>query len=189
MTRYFSRLTVCVLVVLLSACGFHLRGLGDPGTARQFPFHSLYIDSSLPVASALAARLRYEPTMRLLPSATNADAVLRILSETRNKDISSIDRNGQTNEYRLTYSMTAQLYMDGSPVGPQIVVRQSRTMTYSSSVVLGKGQEEDLLWNDMVSDAAQLMLYRLSTNQMHKAAAAVAASAALGKAPDAGTRP
>jgi LPS-assembly lipoprotein len=189
MTRHFSWLTACVLAVFLAACGFHLRGLGDAGSSRQYPFRSIYIDSSKPVAAAIAGNLKYDPRVRLLSSATHADAVLRIVAEHKSKDISSINRSGQTSEYRLTYSVTARLYMKGYQIGPDIMLKQFRTMTYSDSTVLGKDQEETLLWDDMMRNSAQLMLYRLSTTQMNRAAADAEASAALGKAPDAGARP
>lgn len=189
MIRHFSWLSVCALALLLTACGFHLRGLGDAASARQYPFRSIYIDSNLPVAVEISTRLKYEPSVQLLASATHADAVLRIVSENKSKDISSIDRSGTANEYRLSYSVTARLFMKGEQVGPDIVLRQARTMTYSDSAVLGKDQEEALIWTDMQRSVSQLILYRLSTTKVREAAAQVEASAALGKVPDAGARP
>lgn len=189
MTRYFSWLTACALAVFLTACGFHLRGLGDTATAQQYPFRSIYIDSSLQIGNEIAARLKADPRVRVLTSAANADAVLRVLSENKSKDISLIGRDGLTKEYRLSYTVRAQLLMKGYQIGPNIVLRQSRTMTYSDSVVLGKDQEEALLWSDMSRQTSQVILYRLSSTQVRKAASEAEASAALGKVPDAVTQP
>jgi LPS-assembly lipoprotein len=176
MSRFLTTLSALLLVTLLGACGFHLRGLGD-STPRAFPFSRLYIDSQLPVAQQLATALKAYPNVSVVDSAKDADAMLRIIDEKRNKDLSAIDRSGDANEYRLTYTVTAQLWINGAQVSRDIVLSQSRTLTYNNSAVLGKDQEETLLWNDMARNVAQLMIFRLSNTQMLREAASAAAGA------------
>ena len=175
MTRSVSWAIVALLALVLGACGFQLRGL-DSGSLRMYPFSSIYIDSSLPVASEVVALLKQDARITLLPSANKAEAVLKILSENKVKEIETINRSGSANEYRLNYTLTARLLINGEQIGKDIVLRQFRSMTYSDNVILGKGQEEDLLWADMSRNAAQTLLYRLSSNQMVKEAASTAAS-------------
>ena len=178
-----------LLALMLTACGFQLRGLGD--TARPYPFTSLYIDSSLPVAAQVAAIVRLDPRVKLLTSAQHADAVLRIVSENKDKVILTIDRSGTADEYRLNYKVAAQLFMRGEQVGDVMVVKQFRDMTYSENQVLGKGQEENLLWADMLQGTAQQLLYRMSSDRMNHAVAAAngSASAPATKAPNAVGQP
>lgn len=178
MTRSLSWLLSLALASLLAACGFHLRGLDNSG-AREFPFKTLYIDSSAGVGSILADRLKFEPGVKLVTTARDAEAILKIPGEQRNRDISTIDRAGQASEYRLMYRVTAQLFIHGEQIGKDIVLTQTRTMTYSDNEVLGKSQEEDLLWSDMQRNAAQLLMYRLSTGQIRKEAASAAAASAM----------
>ncbi|MBV8647600.1 LPS assembly lipoprotein LptE [Paludibacterium sp.] len=188
MTRLLTTLSALLLAMTLAACGFHLRGLDS--TPRAFPFSRLYIDSTQPAAQQVAAALKAYPQLTILDSANGADAVLRITGEGRNKEVSDIDRSGQANEYRLNYSLTAQLWVNGAQAGRDIVLRQSRTMTYSDSVVLGKDQEETLLWNDMTRTAAQLLVFRLSSQRMIQDAASAAAGVVPdSKANDAGHQP
>jgi LPS-assembly lipoprotein len=178
-----------LLALLLAACGFQLRGL-EPSSAHPLPFTSIYIDSSSPIASEVKSRLALDSRIHLKTSAKDADAVLRIIGEEKLRDILTIDRSGQTNEYRFTYIVTAQLYLHGEPIGEPIVLRQFRTMTYNDNSILGKGQEEDLLWTDMRKDVAQLLLYRLSSDRMVQAAASAAAGVtAPVRGPDAGSQP
>ncbi|TDR80521.1 LPS assembly lipoprotein LptE [Paludibacterium purpuratum] len=177
MTRLFTLLSALAFAVVLAACGFHLRGLGD-STQRTFPFTRLYIDSTLPVAQQVTTALKSYPNVTVVDSVKGADGVLRIIDEKRDKDLSAIDRSGKANEYRLNYRVTAQLWINGMQAGRDIVLNQSRTMTYNDAAVLGKDQEEALLWSDMARNVAQLMIYRLSNNQMLRDAASAAAGVA-----------
>ncbi|WP_215779320.1 LPS assembly lipoprotein LptE [Paludibacterium sp. B53371] len=190
MTRLFSTLSMLFLLGLLAACGFHLRGLAD-GTQRQFPFSRLYIDvgAGSRLAAPLLLAMKSYPNIQVMDQAATADGVLRILSEKTNKDLSSIDRSGQASEYRLSYVVTAQVWINGRQIGPDIVLNQSRTMTYTDSAVLGKDQEETLLWGDMARNVAQLMVYRLSnTRLLREAASEAAAVAPAARASDAVTQ-
>jgi len=188
MTRSIFWSMTVALSLLLAGCGFELRGF-EPSTAHPMPFTSLYIDSTLPVANELITRLKLDPRIKLASSAKDADAMLRITSETRYKDILTIDRSGQTAEYRLNYAVEAQMFLHGEAIGAPIVLKQFRTMTYNDNSVLGKGQEEDLLWTDMQRDVAQLLLYRMSSGQMINAAASASAGVSPVKATDAGNHP
>ena len=164
MTRFCNRLLLIAMILMLAACGFQLRGMGNQ--PRQFPFTTLYIDSASPFGLQMISVIKTYPQVKLVSSAADADAVLRIISERPSKDISSIDRSGNINEYRLTYTVTAQLWMNGSQIGKDIVISQFRTMSYSTIDLLGKGSEEALIQSNLLSNAAQLMIYRLSSRQM-----------------------
>jgi LPS-assembly lipoprotein len=174
MNRYVSWASSVLLALILAACGFQLSGL-NPDAMRPYPFGSIYVDSTQPVAQQVIARLQLDKRVKLVNSADKADAVLRIVSENKIRDIQTIDRSGKTNEYRLNYVVIAQLRMHGEPVGKDIKLQQLRSMTYSDSAVLGKGMEEDLLWSDMSRTVAQNLLYRLTSDQMVKEAASVSA--------------
>jgi LPS-assembly lipoprotein len=180
MTRFLTWAISALLALLVTACGFHLHGY-DQSQMRPFPFKTLYIEGSGGVAGYTSDWLSRDPRVKLVKSANGADAVLRVTGESQNKEISIIDRSGSTSEYRLNFVFTAQLRMNGEPVGKDIELRQSRTLTYSDSQILGKDQEEALLWADMQRAVVQVLVYRLSSDQMLKDAA----SAAAGMAPPA----
>jgi LPS-assembly lipoprotein len=194
MTRYVTWAITALLALFVSACGFHLHGY-DQSQMRPLPFKTLYIDASSGSATAgyITDWLSRDPRIKLVKSATAADAVLRITGESKTKEISIIDRSGSTSEYRLIYLFTAQLRVHGEQVGKDIELRQYRSLTYSDSAILGKDMEESLLWTDMQRSIVQVLVYRLSSDQVVKDVASAAASmvppAPKPKAQNAGSQP
>lgn len=144
--------------VLATGCGFELRRL------EGIPFASLYIDAS--PGSSVAQRLRgllgLSKTTRLAATAGEAEAVLQLGQETRNKTILSLSGAGRVTEYRLelhlNYSVSSQ---DGRLLGASEKIELTRDMTYDDSQLLAKGAEEQLLYRDMDDTAALRILRRL----------------------------
>ncbi len=146
--------------VLLAGCGFKLRRLED------MPFSSLYLDA--PGNSAVAGRIRStlasNKITRLTGSAAEAEAVLKLSNEERTKIILSLSGAGRVTEYRLglrlTYSLVAK---DGRSLAAAETLELIRDMTYDDTQILAKAAEEDLLYRDMVDNAALRILRRLQS--------------------------
>jgi LPS-assembly lipoprotein len=144
--------------VLVTGCGFRLRRF------EGLPFASLYIDA--PPNSVVAQRIRTllsaDEKTRLVASATEADAVLRITREERIKTILSLSGAGRVTEYRL--GLRLQYRVDGRDervlAAPE-TIELIRDMTYDDSQLLAKGAEEQLLVRDMDESAALRILRRL----------------------------
>lgn len=162
MIRHVSWGILLLLVTgWLAACGFHLRGLSE--SLAPLPFRTLMLDApQATITPYLNTTLAADPRIVLVTSAKAADAVLQVVDEVANKDILSINRTGTINQYQLTYRVTFHLLVKGSVIGPDIVLTTRRELNYSDQAVLGKTQEEELLWNDMRRDTARMLLYRLS---------------------------
>jgi LPS-assembly lipoprotein len=144
--------------VLATGCGFQLRRL------EGIPFASLYIDA--PPGSVVAQRIRsslkaYGDT-RLTDAAADAEAVLKLTREDRQKTILSLSGAGRVTEYRLSlrlsYTITGR---DGHVLAAPEVIELNRDMTYDDSQVLAKGAEEQLLYRDMDDNAALRIVRRL----------------------------
>ncbi|POZ61272.1 LPS-assembly lipoprotein LptE [Chromobacterium alticapitis] len=148
-------------VLLLSACGFHLRGLG--GTIKPLPFASLYLEAGgKAIESDLRTVLARQPKLALLDQPKGAQAVLSVVNESQSKDILTINTGGKINEYQLTYVATVRLVLNGVPMEPDMTATVRRSMNYSDNQVLGKQQEEELLWTDARRDAAEQIVRRLA---------------------------
>ena len=149
-----------ILVSALFACGFQLRG------AIHLPYKSLYV--AVPAASTLGMELRRQiranqPDL-LVKDEKKAEAVLRQISFTREREIATLNADGQVREYqlRLVYSFRLE-NPAGAPLTQASEIVLLREITYDDNQVLSKAQEEDFLWQDMEKDLVQQILRRLAT--------------------------
>jgi LPS-assembly lipoprotein len=150
---------VALAALLLSACGFHLRG------QAQLPYKTLFIETagySL-FANDLARAIGSGSQTRIVDNRDESEAVLRIIGEVQEKHILSLSVAGRVRElqlrYRLAYRLTDRAGAELMPAGE---ISLHRDLTYDDTQVLAKEGEELLLYRDMKADAVQQMLRRLS---------------------------
>ena len=143
--------------LLLSGCGFHLRG------PQALDFATLHLNT--PPESALGAQLRDRPRPGGRRSETDAqaEARLQILSNDRGREILSLTGAGKVREYQLTQTVRFQLLGQGEKLLiPPTSLQTRREYTFDDSQVLGKEQEENLLYRDMQNDLVQQLMRRLA---------------------------
>ena len=157
--------TVMTLVVLtsLSACGFALRG------AVSFPFQSIYV--GLPDSSALGGELkrhlRANGKTEVSNEATQADVVLDVLGETREKAILSLNSQGRVREFNLIYNLKFKVRdKAGREVLAPTTISLKRNLSFKENEVLAKEAEEALLYRDMQSEIVQQIMRRLAVIRM-----------------------
>lgn len=155
--RFFAPLFAALL---LSACGFHLRGL-DQGSA--FAFASLYLKAPVGgMGDVLRRQLALRHELSLQPAANLAEASLAIDKETVEKQILTVNTSGRVVEYQLIYRASFHVDQAGHEwLAPtELVLR--RDYSFDESNVLGKEAEEKALLRDMHIDAAQQIIRRLA---------------------------
>lgn len=150
-----------MLLASLSACGFQLRGSNGQ---FKMPFHSIYL--AFPETSALGTELRRNlrggDDVQVLADASKAETLFDVLSETRGKQILSLNAQGRVREYLLTYTLVFRLRDNkGAELLPATEIALKRSITFDESQVLGKESEEVLLYRDMQTDLVQQILRRL----------------------------
>ncbi|HEX4597784.1 MAG TPA: LPS assembly lipoprotein LptE [Burkholderiaceae bacterium] len=152
------------LALLLSGCGFQLRG------EQKLPFDTIFLNT--PPNSALGATLsrqiRSGTETRTVAQASEATAVLEILGEARDKDILTLNAQGRAVEYKLIYRLRFRLH-DGKGreyIGPT-ELRAQRDISINDSQVLSKESEETLLYRDMQTDLVQQLLRRIAAVRPH----------------------
>jgi len=151
----------CVLVV--SACGFHLRGVSE------FPFKTIYVAGSetTPFGAALRRNLKGQENAQLVANETSADVVLQIMSERPEKVILSLTVQGLVREYTLNSYLTFQVRNSyGKVFLPPTTIVLHRVISYNENVVLSKAAEEAMLYKDMQGDMVQQVVRRLSVLNM-----------------------
>jgi LPS-assembly lipoprotein len=152
-----SRVLVVALCATLAACGFKLRG------QQTFPFETISVPTQTPLAVELQRNIAAaSERTKLVPSVTDADAVLSVLTEQQEKVILSLNSQGQVREYQLRYRVVFQV---ANPKGgnfiPPTAMLLTRDITFNNAV-LAKETEEAQLYREMRSDMVQQIMRRLA---------------------------
>lgn len=154
---------VSLFVLLLSACGFHLRGFGVSGAA--LPFKTLYVNAPAYPALAVEVTRAVESSgkTRVVARPQDAQAILQILGATREKRILSLSGSGRVSEFMLIYRLSFTLKDRNGRVllAPQQIT-QTQDFSFSDTEILSKEAEESQLYANMQRDAVQQLLRRLS---------------------------
>jgi LPS-assembly lipoprotein len=123
----------------------------------------MYIQASAgsPVRAALVESLQGSQ-VRLAPAPKDARIILRISNELRSSRVVAVDRNGLV----LAYELHLRVAFDaanakGREIVPQSTLDLARTYNNPDVQVLGKQLESDLIYEDLVRDAADRILFRL----------------------------
>ena len=153
--------TLVVVLILTSpvGCGFHLRG------AVEIPpeLNPLYIQA----APGSAVRRAIEDQLTgsaviLAPDPGPAKLILRVLSEDRFSRVAAVDSSGKVLAYELHYLVRFDVVgKDGKERVPAQTLDLVRTFDNPDVEVLGKQLEEELIFQDFATDAADRILMRL----------------------------
>lgn len=155
-------------VLLISACGFQLRGSG-PGAL--LPFETMYIDTT-GVGLDLKRRLSRSGATTVVEDRKAAEAIFEILSETRDRQVLSINSQGRVREYTLNYRVNYRIVNNaGGVLRPNSQVLVQRTLSFNESQVLAKEGEEITLYRDMQSDMVGQLLRRIAATRPLESAA------------------
>jgi LPS-assembly lipoprotein len=143
---------------LLAACGFQLRGTAD------VPFQTIFVPA---VAGGIGLELRRNiqagTRAKVVDEAKQAEAVLEITEETREKEILSLTGTGRVREFQLRYRVGFRVHDGkGRDFVPANRVTLVRDISFNDTDVLAKETEEQLLYRDMQSDMVQQILRRLA---------------------------
>lgn len=158
-----ARLSLAVVLIavlaLSSGCGFHLRG------SVEVPpqYNPIYVQSSRgsPVRAAIEDLL-VGSKVRLTGNRGEAKLILRILAEQRSSRVAAVDANGKTLAYELHYVVRFDAVgADGQPRVPPQTLDLVRNFDNPDVEVLGKQLEEELIYQDFATDAADRILMRL----------------------------
>lgn len=101
--------------------------------------------------------------VQVLPSGTQAQVVLDLLSEQREKVVVGMNATGQVREFQLRTRLRFRLR---TPAGKDLIADtelvQQRDISFNESAVLSKEAEENLLYRDMQTDLVQQLMRRLA---------------------------
>lgn len=158
-----ARLVAVLLLLFLAGCGFHLR------ETKPLPFRTLYL--GIPEQSELGAALRRQilatGSTTLVDKVEDAQAILSVVSEGREKTILSLNAAGRVREFLLRQRFVFRVHDGkGKDFLPQNEIRVSRDISYSDTELLSKDAEEALLYRDMQADLVQQIMRRLAASKV-----------------------
>lgn len=142
----------------LAGCGFRLCG------SFSTPFKTLYLQ--MPPNSRLTVRLRQEllaeSGVTIVNTPAEAEAILELLSDSRSRDVLSINDTGRAREYELTLSLSFRVTSpDGFDYMEAVTLTTRRDLTYAESDFLSREKEEAFLYRDMEADLVSQLMRRI----------------------------
>jgi LPS-assembly lipoprotein len=153
------------LYLVLSGCGFHLRGLDRAVLPAELAELRVVVQDSVAAHDPLLAAMREALTARADARITDrADAPVLVLSGERAvSQVLSVGTTGKVSEYLLRYEVSFRLLdAEGKErLAPQ-TIRLQRSYTFDPLNVLAKEREEKDLAHEMRTDAAGQIVRRLS---------------------------
>jgi LPS-assembly lipoprotein len=152
-------LLAALIAALLAACGFQLRG------AQPLPFESLHIAiaENSELGAQLKRNIRAAGGTRLVDAPQEAQAILAVAGELREKSILSLSSAGRVREFQLRYRFAFRVHdLKGREYIPLNEIVLTRDISFSDTQVLAKEQEEVLLYRDMQNDLVQQLMRRLA---------------------------
>jgi len=153
------KLAIVLIAVLVSACGFQLRG------SYTLPWETIYI--GLPEFDAMRAEIKRNleasTQTRITRDAKEAQAALTVVRNDHARSILSLNAKGYVREIQLTRIFAYRVVdANGKELVPTSQIVLQREMTFDDEQLLAKGSEEGMLLREMQSDLVQQLLRRLS---------------------------
>ncbi len=160
--RTATFLLLAVATVLLTACGFHLRGEArlPPGMERVYvesadPFGPLKrnIEHALERSGAKIANASGDGIAEIKLSAVSIAPIVRSVSGT-----------ARVNEFTMLYHVELQITdAAGKVVLPKQVIEQSRIFTFDQTQAIGTAAEQDEIKKEMERDMVQVVLRKIES--------------------------
>jgi len=151
---------IVLLLALLPACGFHLRGDVELPPALQ----DTYLDSKNPYTGmARALRVELEAAGgRIVESSEHASAVLHIVREISENRILSVGSTGKASEYELFNEVVFSLSdAQGKVLIKPQTLRMSRDLVFDETELLGKISEAEGIHRQMRRNLARQIIIRI----------------------------
>ncbi|MGR9013917.1 MAG: LPS-assembly lipoprotein LptE [Gammaproteobacteria bacterium] len=152
-----KKAVVFVMALLLSACGYHLRG------AFQLPenMKNIYVEGGSGALREQFSQVLKSSSGQLAGSRKGAGIVIKIFNETFNRRVLSLSSRGKSNEFELDYRLEYELANANDTL---LLERQAvdirRDYYNDQQFVIAKDSEEAGIRNEMYEQAVHTIVNR-----------------------------
>ncbi len=150
-----------LLLLLLSACGYHLKSAVnlDKAYDKTYIQHAISARLYRPLAVALSNQ-----GLKLVDDAGDATAKILIIKDRLTKQVQSIGANNRVQEYRLDYELTFAVQFLYVMAIPEQTLTLSRDYAFDIGQITGTRAEERILREQMYQDMAQMIVRSISSH-------------------------
>lgn len=148
---------IFITALLVSACGYHLRGALDLPVGMK----SVYLDGgSTPLREQFKRTLK-SAAAELTGSPVGAGMTIRIYGEDVDRRVLSLSSRGKANEFELYYRLEYELLgSDNSVLVQRQPVEIRRNYFNSQQDIMAKADEEDVIRNELYQQAVRTIMDR-----------------------------
>lgn len=177
--EYLPYISLILLVFILHACGFQLRGslnLSEELSPIYLQQNSAF-ELAREIKTMLAANnILLEQDINKA-HANEIKTQLTILNEVKSRRVLSVDASGRAREYLLNYTVNfaikikqpeAMQEKDIEAKDIEDSISLSRSLLFDPDAVLAVDHESEILYKDMQRDAARLILLKLQARSRNK---------------------
>jgi len=148
-----------MVLCLLSACGYHLRGnIALPDSLKR-----VYLSNASAELNAAALSVYKSASGELVKTASAAQLVIKIIDEHYQRRSISTGSTGYSNEYELNYRLQFELVNNqGKQLAERQTIEQSKNYynDQNGTTFISKINEETLLRQELYVDAMRRVLAR-----------------------------
>ena len=173
MLRLRYSISIVVLVFLIQACGFQLRGALD--LSQDISPIYLQQNNLFELGREVKALLTANK-LQIAKNEKQAKAQLALLSEARSRRVLSVDSNGRVREYLLNYTVKFSIKINQSKDLNEInqqdrqdSISVYRSLVFDPAAVIAVVNQSEILYKDMQRDVARLILLRLQASSRQNA--------------------
>ena len=158
MQIFLKELSILGLILIISACGFQLRG------DIQANFDSISISGGTSSFNKTLQR-KFRQAGITITSASDAEKNVEIIKNNFTKTILTLTGTGAVSEYQLDYIVTYRFKSKDGSWNLPVTIETSRTYTYDDSDILAKDEEEKRLVSGMEDQLIKTMATQISLSK------------------------
>ena len=158
MQIFLKKLSILGLILIISACGFQLRGDINAN------FDSISISGGTSSFNKTLQR-KFRQAGITIKSTSDAEKIVEIIKNNFTKTILTLTGTGAVSEYQLDYIVTYRFKSKDGSWNLPVTIETSRTYTYDDSDILAKDEEEKRLVSGMEDQLIKTMATQISLSK------------------------
>jgi LPS-assembly lipoprotein len=143
-----KKLIAILLLIVITSCGFHLRGM------TEISYKTISLEGKELSLTKNLKKILNTNKVAIVSSTENPELRVEFLSEESEKRILSLSGQGLVREFEIFYRVRYRIKASDSEIwGQENIIETRKDFTYSDSNLIGKEEEERQLNEAMRNEA------------------------------------